>query len=64
MCGRRMDTSVTHPQVGEKKKKEKTKRKRKKKERKKKVKKKISAIERQDTKKGIICILLHSILYI
>lgn len=61
MCGRRMDTSVTHPQVGEKKKKDKKKKKEK---RKKKVKKKISAIERQDTKKGIICILLHLILYI
>lgn len=61
MCGRRMDTSVTHPQVGEKKKKRQKEKERKKKE---KSKKKISAIERQDTKKGIICILLHSILYI
>lgn len=63
MCGRRMDTSVTHPQVGEKKKR-KDKEKKKEKRKKEKSKKKISAIERQDTKKGIICILLHSTLYI
>lgn len=63
MCGRRMDTSVTHPQVGEKKKR-KDKKKKKEKRKKEKSKKKISAIERQDTKKGIICILLHSTLYI